>query len=91
MKHYDLLPQEQRDRFQELDLTFNSAGWSHLVRQWTEERDALKDRVFFGAASYEDVQHARIRYQLLEELLGLPDDLQRAKQQAVDEVLNADG
>jgi hypothetical protein len=80
-----ILSEEKRAMFMELETLFNTAGWAYLRKGWEAERDRLYKAVFFGAESFDDVQHARIRYQLLGELVDLPLEMERNKDMAIEE------
>jgi hypothetical protein len=78
------LAPEQQEFFSNMETTFLSGGWELLSQGWKEERDALIGGAFFGAKSFEDVVAARIRYQLLSDLLSLPDTIEAQKQAILD-------
>jgi len=42
-----------------------------MVTGWTQERDSLAEILFHNAKSMDDVYAARVRYALLNELIGL--------------------
>jgi hypothetical protein len=74
------LTQQQAEFYQAMDHTFNTKGWQLMTQRWREEQIQLKDRMFFGAKDMNDVQEHRGRYELLNELLTLPEHLAKQKQ-----------
>lgn len=74
------LTPKQREHYNSLESTFNTAGWTLLSQTWTVERDILAERLFFGATTYEDLQQARVRYGLLSEMIDLPGETEKQKQ-----------
>ena len=78
------LSPEQSEFFSNMETTFLSGGWELLSQGWKEERDALIGAAFFGAKDFEDVRAARVRYQLLSDLLALPDTIEAQRQVIID-------
>lgn len=78
------LTPKQTEYFRSMESLFDSSGWSVLQQGWKQEQEALPDRVFFGAKDMTLVIEARIRYELLTELLGLPAQIESQKQQILD-------
>lgn len=70
-----MLTEKQKTFYAEMDVTFGTPGWAHLKQGWTEERDQLPLAMFFNAKSIDDLNAARVRYGLLNELLTLPETL----------------
>lgn len=68
--------------FMEMELLFNQPGWKRLVDGWTAERDALAEATFFNARTIEDVMLARERRAMLEQLIALPDEIEKQKEYA---------
>lgn len=67
------LNSEQQQFFAAMENTFRSPGWSMLANGWREDQKGLAEQMFFGAKNMEDVESARVRYRLLNELVQLPD------------------
>jgi hypothetical protein len=59
----------------DLENTFNTPGWSHLVDGWKEERDALPLIAFTNVKTMDELEAYRVRFDLLSQLIGLPDDI----------------
>ena len=74
------LTPEQTEFYQAMEHTFNTKGWRLMIQRWKEEQVQLKDRMFFGAKDMTDVQEHRGRYELLNELLTLPDHIAKQKE-----------
>jgi len=51
-----------------------------MSQRWKEEQDQLKDRMFFSAKDMDDVNEHRGRYELLNELLTLPEHLAKQRE-----------
>ncbi len=78
------LTAKQTEFFRSMEATFNTSGWTLLKQGWVEESAALSDRAFFNAKSMDDVQNARVRYGLLQELIALEDQIAAQKQSILD-------
>jgi hypothetical protein len=65
------LTDQQKEFYGALEGTYRTPGWNLMVQGWTQERDSLSEIVFHNAKSMEDVFAARVRYGLLNELIGL--------------------
>jgi len=74
------LTPEQNEFYQAMDHTFQTKGWQLMIQRWREEQVQLKDRMFFGAKDMIDVQEHRGRYELLNELLTLPEHIAKQKE-----------
>jgi len=74
------LSPEQIEFYAAMEYTFSTKGWALMRRRWKEEQDQLLDRCFFSAKNMEDVNEHRGRYELLNELLTLPDHLAKQKE-----------
>ncbi len=83
-----LLTDEQKSFYSDMEQTFNTAGWALLIKGWKEEQEALPENVFFNAATIEQVNDARIRYKLLDELIKLPEIIDAQK---IDVINDNDG
>lgn len=83
------MDQEQTVFFRELEATFQTAGWVRLAVGWKEELEAIPLNTFFNAKSMEEIEAARVRYQLLASLVDLPDHHERARLEIIRE--EADG
>lgn len=70
---------KQRDFFVAMESLFESTGWKLLTDGWKEESERLAQEVFFNAKDYDDVRDARVRHELLMELLTLPGHIERQK------------
>ncbi len=66
------LSETQTQFFTAMDGCFRTKGWTLLRQGWEEEQSLLSDRMFFNAKSMEDMNNARVRYGLLNELISLP-------------------
>lgn len=84
------LSPERQLLYRELEHTFNTPGWRFLTQGWEQKREALRELTFFNAGDWDDVQHARIRYQLLNEILDLPGEYARMKENEIQEALAQD-
>lgn len=73
------LSAQQQEFYGSLENTFNTPGWALMVQGWKEERDQLPLAVFFNAQTMDDVNAARVRYGLLDELLALPETIEQQK------------
>ena len=73
------LTDQDKALFDDMDRLFNSGGWDRLVTSWKEERDQLKESVFFSAKTEQDINMARLRYSLLTELIQLRDTVEGQK------------
>ncbi len=78
------LTAQQIEFFAAMEGTFNTPGWTLLRQGWVAERDGLYERMFFSAKSYEDMQTTRVRYGILNEMIGLPEEIERQKQETLD-------
>lgn len=67
-----VLDSKQQEFFSAMEGTFNTPGWALLTQGWREEQEALPQMTFFNAKSMEDVDQARVRFGLLNELVNLP-------------------
>lgn len=67
--------------YSSMEDTFRTPGWALLSQGWTEEQASLSDIVFFNAKSMEDVQTARVRFGLLNELINIPKTIQAQRDQ----------
>ena len=79
-----LLTDQQKEYFAAMENTFRTPGWTLLRQGWQEELDALAERMFFNAKTMEDVNQARVRYGLLNELLNLPQMIEQQRTQIED-------
>ncbi len=68
----DKLTQQQEAFYRELERTFDTAGWASLTVGWKEERDSLPLSAFTNAKTMEELEAARVRYELLSSLIDLP-------------------
>lgn len=76
---------EQTEFFRSMENTLTTSGWTLLKRGWVEESDSLPEQTFFNAKSMEDVQQARVRYGLLQELIALEKYFEAQKQAILDD------
>lgn len=74
------LSNEQVEWYGAMDLMFASKGWTFLVQGWTREHDSLADDIFFNAQNMGDLEKARERYRLLDELIKLPGAIEAQRQ-----------
>jgi hypothetical protein len=75
---------QQKAFFQDLESTFDSNGWDRLSKGWEEERNQLKEAVFYNAKTEMDLAVARVRYNLLTELVRLPEVTADQKQEILE-------
>lgn len=80
-----VLSPERQLLYRELEHTFNTPGWRFLIQGWEQKRDSLRELTFFNAGDWDDVQHARIRFQLLNEIIDLPGEYARLKEAEIRE------
>lgn len=66
------LDQKQKEFFSTMQHTFDTPGWTLLKQGWQSEIDQLPLNVFYNAKSMEDIEAARERVKLLNELIALP-------------------
>jgi len=83
------LTPEQNEFYAAMEHTFNTPGWRLMSQRWKEEQDQLLDRCFFSAKDMDDVNEHRGRYELLNELLTLPEHLAKQKEHIA--LLDEDG
>ncbi len=69
------LTSEQAEWYAAMDVLFASKGWTFLLQGWKREHEALSTNTFFNAQSMSDVEEARVRYRLLDELITLPESI----------------
>ena len=79
------LTPQQVEYFAAMEGTFNTPGWTLMRQGWEVERDGLSQIVFFNAKSLEDINNARVRYGILNELVTLPEMIERQKQEVLDQ------
>ncbi len=79
------LTDQQKEFYSSMEHTFNTPGWGLMSQRWKETQDALRDQMFFGAKTMEDVTEMRLEYDFLGQLLGLPDAMSAQKQTVLDE------
>ena len=79
------LTPKQVEYFAAMESTFNTPGWTLMRQGWEVERDGLYQIVFFNAKSLEDINGARVRYGILNELITLPEEVLRQKQEVLDQ------
>jgi len=78
------LNDKQLEFFTNMERLFDQPGWAMITQGWEAERDALYERVFFNAKTMEDVDNARVRFGLLNELVELPKTVQQQKDQVLE-------
>jgi hypothetical protein len=79
------LTKKEKVFFRELDTTFRTPGWVRLAAGWKEELEAIPLNAFWNAKSMEELEAARIRYELLTSLVELPDHHDRARLERIRE------
>ncbi len=78
------LTDEQKTFFSAMETTFNTPGWAHfMLPRWVEEQAQLKESTFFNAEGETDLIAARERFDLLEELITLPEKIAAQKEAAL--------
>jgi hypothetical protein len=65
------LTDQQKEFYNALEGTFRTPGWALMVQGWTTEAEGLAAVIFHNAKTMDDVHAARVRYSLLNELIGL--------------------
>jgi hypothetical protein len=80
------MDEKEIDFFIKMETTFDTPGWELMTQGWTTERDSLYENVFFNAKSIEEVNNARVRFGILNELIELPNTIRKQK----DELINMD-
>ena len=75
------LDAKQQEFFSSMEGTFITPGWALLAQGWKEEQDALPQMMFFNAKTMEDVEQARVRFGLLNELITLPQTITAQREQ----------
>jgi hypothetical protein len=85
----DLNP-EQKEFFSTMGHTFDTPGWTLLTQGWQSEIDSLPLSVFYNAKTMEDIEAARERVKLLNELIALPAVINMQRDQ-IDQMDDADG
>jgi hypothetical protein len=79
---------EQTQLYNDLERMFATPGWEHLHKGFLEEQQALPLMAFLNADTSEELERYRIRYELLTQLIELPDQIsaeRRAYEEAEDE------
>ncbi len=77
------LTDQQKTFFYAMESTFATEGWRHfMMPRWVEEQKMLKESTFFNAESELDLLKARERFDLLEELITLPEKIQAQREAA---------
>ena len=85
------LTDQQKEFYGALEGTFRTAGWNVMVTGWIVERDGLAEIVFHNAKSMEDVYTARVRYGLLNELIGLAETHAEQRRQLEEDAPDSGG
>lgn len=80
------LTSEQAEWYSAMDVLFASKGWTFLLQGWRREHEALSTNTFFNAQTMSDVEEARVRYRLLDELITLPESIEKQKNEILDSV-----
>jgi len=75
------LDSKQLQFFSSMEDTFRTPGWTLLTQGWREEQEQLPVTMFFNAKSQEDLEKARVRFGLLNELISLPQTIQAQRTQ----------
>jgi hypothetical protein len=78
------LTDEQKAFFMDMESLFNHPGWARLRQGWQTEFEAIPQASFYNAKSMDDMLADRTRMRLLHELIELPAQIERMKQ----EILN---
>lgn len=78
------LTQEQIAFFRDMEQTFMTPGWTRLVKGWKDEAEALPQIAFFSGKDMADIETARVRFSLLQELINLPEVLQARHQELLE-------
>lgn len=74
---------QQIDIFNDLERTFATPGWEHLQRMFREEQEQIPLHAFLNADSWEELERLRIRFELLTQLIELPEQI-KAEREAVE-------
>lgn len=75
------LDTNQKQFFGSMEDTFRTKGWTLLTQGWRDEQQALPEMMFFNAKSMADIEAARVRYGLLNELITLPQTIAGQREQ----------
>jgi hypothetical protein len=70
---------KQKQFFSAMESLFESEGWALLTQGWEQECKMLPEDAFFNAKDIEYVRESRIRHELLQQLLQLPQEIERQK------------
>lgn len=75
---------KQKQFFAAMESLFESEGWELVSRGWKEEAERLPQDAFFNASDFEYVREARIRHELLMQLIDLPNQIAQQKEAIVE-------
>ena len=84
------LTSQEKGFFQDMEMLFSSPGWAHLVKGWQNEQEYLRESGFYSAKSFDELRDARIRHELLSELLELPQAMQKQREDLIQERQNGE-
>jgi hypothetical protein len=73
------LTDQQKEFFGAMEGTFRTPGWTLMLTGWKNERDSLYENLFHNAKSMDDMYAARVRYNLLNELIELDKTIARQR------------
>lgn len=77
------LTTEQKTFFSAMETTFATPGWAQFMTpRWIEEQKMVKESAFFNAENEIDLVKARERFDILEELITLPEKIQAQRELA---------
>jgi len=89
----NLLSDDEKAYFIDMESLFNHPGWERLTREMRAEAELIPQSAFRSASNFEKIIEARARLEALETLIGYPDavdqrrqHLEMIKQQAIEEV-----
>lgn len=71
--------QKNEQMYRDVQALFEMPGWTHLRRSWEAEAEQLKEAVFYNAKDEKDLLVARTRWELLTQLVSLPETITEAR------------
>lgn len=84
------LTDEQKQFFGAMEGTFRTPGWDLLKTGWQVALDSIPETVFHNAKSMDDIYAARVRYELLTDLISLPSEIARQREEILSDPENDD-
>lgn len=78
------MDEKQKQFFAAMESLFESEGWELVSRGWREEAERLPEDAFFNAKDFEYVRETRIRHELLQQLIDLPNQIALQKEAIIE-------